>query len=143
MTKRLNDATADEWTRAAERSRKLSEYTMCIDDHDWFKVYQDTKEQEAVDFHDYIAQQKANFWAASEDDSAAVDNVNNPSHYNKGGIECIDYIKQVLAENFGDYCQGNVTKYLHRWRYKNGVEDLEKAQWYLNEMIKHEKGIGE
>jgi len=32
--------------------------------------------------------------------------------------------------------QGNIIKYVWRYRYKNGVEDLEKAQWYLNRLIK-------
>jgi len=50
----------------------------------------------------------------------------------------IEYIKQQLGDCFTEYCEGNVIKYLHRWRYKNGTEDLKKAQWYLNEMIEWE-----
>ena len=65
-----------------------------------------------------------------------VDKVNSPPHYNNGGMECIDYIQQQLDEHFSSYCQGNVIKYLHRWRYKNGVEDLKKAEWYLKAMIR-------
>ena len=65
-----------------------------------------------------------------------VDKVNSPPHYNNGGMECIDYIRQQLDEHFSSYCQGNVIKYLHRWRYKNGVEDLKKAEWYLKAMIR-------
>ena len=65
-----------------------------------------------------------------------VDTVNSPPHYNNGGMECIDYIRQQLGGEFSSYCQGNVIKYLHRWRYKNGVEDLKKAEWYLREMIR-------
>jgi hypothetical protein len=65
-----------------------------------------------------------------------VDRVNSPPHYNNGGMECIDYIQQQLDEHFSSYCQGNVIKYLHRWRYKNGVEDLKKAEWYLKAMIR-------
>ena len=65
-----------------------------------------------------------------------VDKVNSPPHYNNGGMECIDYIQQQLCEHFSSYCQGNVIKYLHRWRYKNGVEDLKKAEWYLKAMIR-------
>ena len=42
---------------------------------------------------------------------------------------------QLEHEKFVAYCEGNVLKYTHRWRYKNGVEDLKKAQWYLNKMI--------
>lgn len=61
--------------------------------------------------------------------------VTKPQHYNKGGIEAIDYIKQQLGPGFGDYCAGNVMKYLHRFKYKNGIEDLKKAQVYLNWLI--------
>ena len=52
------------------------------------------------------------------------DPVERPAHYNQGGIECIDYIRQVLGlEGFIAYCKGNVTKYNHR------------AQWYMNRMV--------
>lgn len=66
-----------------------------------------------------------------------VDNVNSPSHYNTGGsIECIDYIKDFLnEEEYIGYLRGNIAKYLHRWRYKNGLEDLEKAKVYLGWLI--------
>jgi hypothetical protein len=65
------------------------------------------------------------------------DDVERPSHYNKGGIEAIDYIKQQLgSDGFIAYCEGNMIKYGHRWRYKNGVQDLKKKRWYLDRMIK-------
>jgi len=66
------------------------------------------------------------------------DPVNKPAHYNLAeGIECIDYIRQVLGEDgFIAYCHGNLIKYQHRHRYKsNPQEDMEKAQWYLNRMV--------
>ena len=59
-----------------------------------------------------------------------------PDHYNKGGIEAIEYIKQQLGAEFEFYCAGNVMKYIHRYRYKNGVEDLKKAGVYLDWLIK-------
>ena len=65
------------------------------------------------------------------------DNVNNPSHYGNGTIECIKYIEDFLTEEeYIGYLRGNIAKYLHRFRYKNGIEDLKKAQWYLAELIK-------
>lgn len=65
------------------------------------------------------------------------DVVNNPSHYNKGGMECIDYIEQQLSpEAFKGYLEGNMIKYMHRHKYKNGLEDLKKAQWYLQRLAK-------
>lgn len=67
------------------------------------------------------------------------DNVNHPSHYTFGGIECIDAIEAALGtDGFIGYCEGNVLKYLWRHRDKNGVEDLKKAMWYLDRMIKAE-----
>lgn len=69
--------------------------------------------------------------------NGTMDNVNSPSHYNTGGsIECIDYIKDFLnEEEYIGYLRGNIAKYLHRWRYKNGLEDLEKAKVYLGWLI--------
>lgn len=72
-------------------------------------------------------------WEAVEESEAGMDNVNNPSHYGQGNIEAIEYIKDFMTEEeFIGYLRGNIAKYLHRWRYKNGLEDLEKAKWYLN-----------
>ena len=72
------------------------------------------------------------------EENTTYDPVNRPAHYNLGGgVECIDYIKQVLGnQGFIAYCQGNMIKYQHRYRYKNKpVEDMKKAQYYLNRMI--------
>ena len=59
------------------------------------------------------------------------DNVNKPSHYNSSGIECIEAIKAATGEHFEGYLQGNIIKYTWRYRYKNGIEDLQKAQVYM------------
>jgi len=68
-----------------------------------------------------------------------TDNVNNPAHYGQGSIECIDYIKDILNdEEYIGYLRGNIAKYLHRWRYKNGLEDLKKANWYLQALIQQQ-----
>ena len=64
------------------------------------------------------------------------DMVNSPSHYNQSSIECIDAIESATGHNFKYYLQGNIIKYLWRYRYKNGVQDLEKAKWYLDKLIR-------
>jgi hypothetical protein len=65
------------------------------------------------------------------------DNVNHPAHYTQGKIECIDYIEDKLGkEGFLAYMQGNIIKYITRYKHKNGIEDLKKAKWYLDKMIK-------
>ena len=69
------------------------------------------------------------------DHKEIMDMVNHPPHYNKAGIETIEAIKAMTDDGFEYYLQGNIMKYLWRYRYKNGVEDLKKAQWYLSELI--------
>lgn len=64
-----------------------------------------------------------------------IDMVNNPPHYNATGIECIDAIEAATGDGFEYYLQGNIMKYLWRYRYKNGNEDLNKAKWYLDKLI--------
>ena len=65
------------------------------------------------------------------------DPVNSPTHYQMGLIETIDSIKNILGhEKFQAYCTGNVIKYLSRYREKNGLEDLKKAETYISFIIK-------
>ena len=67
------------------------------------------------------------------------DNVNRPKHYRKGRVECIDAIKSATGDGYQFYLQGNIIKYMWRFNHKNGLEDLQKAQWYLSELIKTKK----
>lgn len=65
-----------------------------------------------------------------------LDNVEHPSHYCRGGIECIDAIEASLGKDeFTGFLRGNIIKYVWRYKDKNGLEDLKKAQWYLNKLI--------
>jgi len=59
-----------------------------------------------------------------------VEEINHPDHYNIG-IECTDYIKSWDM----NFVEGNIIKYVTRYRYKNGLKDLLKAQWYINDLI--------
>jgi hypothetical protein len=66
-----------------------------------------------------------------------VDMVNHPPHYTRGGVECIDALASATAglEGLDAVCTANAIKYLWRWKQKNGVEDLRKAQWYITKLI--------
>lgn len=69
------------------------------------------------------------------------DIVNNPPHYTSGGIETLDYIKAKLTpDGYEGYLQGNILKYLSRYRHKNGAEDLKKAIFYTERLIEHLEG---
>ena len=66
-----------------------------------------------------------------------IDLVNNPPHYTQGSIECIDAIEAALGtEGFLAFCRGNIIKYNWRADHKNGGEDLEKARWYAERIVK-------
>ena len=53
------------------------------------------------------------------------------THYSDLAIEPIDFI---TANNLG-FCEGNIVKYIVRWKAKNGIEDLKKARWYIDFLI--------
>lgn len=65
-------------------------------------------------------------------------NVNHPAHYTQGNIECIDAMKAATAgkSGFEAVLVGNIIKYLWRYESKGGIEDVEKAMWYLARLHK-------
>nr|DAV90376.1 MAG TPA: nucelotide kinase [Caudoviricetes sp.] len=67
-----------------------------------------------------------------------ADMVNHPSHYTQGGIECIDALKAATVSKTGieAVCTANVIKYLWRYEEKNGIEDVKKARWYIDRLIR-------
>lgn len=67
------------------------------------------------------------------------DPVDHPSHYTSGGIECIDAIASALSchkDPMAAWLTGQIMKYIWRWPLKNGLEDLKKARFYLDRLIK-------
>lgn len=71
------------------------------------------------------------------DQCAEKDNVNHPNHYNQGKVECIDALESATIGKSGieAVCVANVIKYLWRYEEKNGLEDVKKAQFYLNRLL--------
>lgn len=65
------------------------------------------------------------------------DNVQHPAHYTQGGIECIEALKAATIGKTGieAVCVANAIKYLWRFEKKNGLEDVKKAQFYINRLI--------
>jgi len=60
----------------------------------------------------------------------------NPNHYKTGGIETIHYLQAKMnKDQFEGFLLGNVLKYMSRYPYKNGLEDIKKAKWYLEKLI--------
>ena len=71
-------------------------------------------------------------------DENAPDMVNHPQHYTQGGIECIDALKAATVGKRGieAVCVANVIKYLWRYEKKNGIEDVRKAKFYIERLLK-------
>ena len=71
------------------------------------------------------------------------DMVNHPPHYTQGEIECIEAIKYINnklhMEGYEGYCLGNFIKYIWRCNFKNGWEDIDKAIFYLNELLTEQR----
>lgn len=70
------------------------------------------------------------------------DAVQHPSHYCQGKVECIEALESATVGLSGieAVCTANAIKYLWRYKHKNGVQDVKKAQWYINHLIKHLEG---
>ena len=117
----LNGATEEEFTRVIKHSIDIID----AEKHntDPTRSYFDNK----------IAELKEKYQSKPIED----DPVNHPSHYTQGGIECIEAIEAACTGLTGDeaYYVGQVIKYIWRWKHKNGLQDLKKAQWYLNRLI--------
>ena len=63
--------------------------------------------------------------------------VDHPKHYTQNDMETIDVIENSMPRvHFCGYLRGNILKYMLRYEYKGGTEDLKKARWYLNRLIK-------
>ena len=91
-------------------------------------------------YEDYMVaklrQEEIRMKQANKQSNNVVDMVNSPPHYNQTGIECIHAISAATGDGFKHYLQGNVLKYLWRFDYKDKpLQDLQKAQWYLNALV--------
>ncbi len=65
-----------------------------------------------------------------------MSNVEHPDHYNQNSLETLDVIKGTMSsEQFEGFLVGNILKYISRYKFKNGAEDLKKARFYLDKLI--------
>lgn len=106
------------------------------------RVYPDTpikkykaKQDKVAKYHDdaaNVAKAMSAIRVSMENENN--DKINNPAHYTVGGIETLDYIK-AKVKDYPSYVAGNILKYVSRYEHKNGIEDLKKAQFYLNDLI--------
>jgi hypothetical protein len=76
------------------------------------------------------------FSVKDTENNKSTENVDHPSHYNAGDIECIDAIRSALTEEeFRGFVKGVAIKYAWREKHKGGDEDLRKLMWYVNYLL--------
>jgi len=71
-----------------------------------------------------------------EGDTLMSNNI-SPSYYQKGSVEVTDYI----TSNEMSFIEGNIIKYVTRYKDKSGIQDLRKARWYLDKLIETQMDI--
>jgi hypothetical protein len=132
MNKKLNDVTPSEWDRAA-RSNIPQDMTTEEGRQSAWAAYSVPAEEEAEE----ISLEGCTTEIDWGKDEGMEDLVNHPTHYNSGGVECIQAIEASMElEAFQGYLKGNILKYIWRMSYKGkALEDCEKSQWYLNKLI--------
>lgn len=70
----------------------------------------------------------------------ANDIINTPEHYHKNGIDVIGFAElQFSKEQLIGFCRINAIKYITRYDRKNGIEDLQKAKFYIDKLIELEQ----
>ena len=80
--------------------------------------------------------EKNNFERVIVSEKSINDNVNHPSHYTTGKYECIDIMLEIFGvEAVKTFCLLNAFKYNYRSGRKNGLEDIQKAKWYIDKYI--------
>ena len=118
----IDDATPEQWDaidRATEKARREA----ALDEM--------TRDAEELDLYDDEIVYNLNIEAEKE---KARDKMIGGEHYRQGGIQPIEYIHA----NSLSFCEGNVVKYITRWRHKDGLKDLEKAKHYIELLMELE-----
>lgn len=85
------------------------------------------------DIHDHVVTLERVGWKVKREDG---DNVTRPSHYDRFPIEPTYYSMMTGL----DWCRGNALKYIFRFPFKNGIEDLRKCSRYIEMYVKYLDG---
>lgn len=85
--------------------------------------------------HGFSQQYYELFYSNPNEKDTKDDLINHPNHYTAYSREVIDTMQgDMTPEEFTGYLKGNIIKYISRYQGKNGVEDLNKAIWYVTRL---------
>ena len=97
-----------------------------------YKMVEEIQETGLLDpaLHPYPSKLSTNEYVDKITGRTLPDHV-SPQHYQQGNIQVLDFI----TDQKFSYLEGNIVKYICRYKTKNGIEDLEKANYYLDALI--------
>lgn len=85
--------------------------------------------------HGFSQQYYELFYSKPNEKDTNDDVINHPNHYTAYSREVIDTMQgDMTPEEFTGYLKGNIIKYISRYQGKNGLEDLNKAIWYVTKL---------
>lgn len=126
----------------AKRCDKYEDCTLCpLNANEHNICYVQRPDMSEEEFHKILIENTRKLLAvetntAVDESIQTNDPVNHPSHYETGKFECIEVMQEALGtESVIQFCICNAFKYLYRFRRKNGMEDIQKAGWYINKAL--------
>lgn len=143
----INNATPQDWDRLRKQAPAIDDSLMKRYLEEAEKEFQEQEEEikppcpmafvpKRYEFFDAGVEEYMKSSGVETEEEDEEDMVGSPRHYNTGNIECIEAIEESMSSvAFKGYLKGNCMKYLWRYDYKGKqVEDLQKAQWYLQRL---------
>lgn len=120
---------------------ELSGLSSAFSDNNYY-IPEDAIREAKIEYDEYNGEYHLEFPETIFMDWSKNDPVNHPGHYTSGNVECIDAIEAILeahSDPVAGWLTAQCVKYLWRWQLKNGLEDLEKARFYLDRLITREE----
>ena len=123
-----------------EKKQAINKYCSCKENCTYEEEYPcplypfdcDHIDESNVDGYFKLVSAMPDYTGQKETEEVPNDNVNHPSHYTQGGMECIDEMIILFGkEAVKHFCLCNAWKYRYRQSEKNGEEDLKKSDWYI------------
>nr|DAF84370.1 MAG TPA: nucelotide kinase [Caudoviricetes sp.] len=121
------ESHASQWTEGKEYKVYFNTHAFALSDNNLNLWYEDELNEGKHKFK-------------LKEETETTDLIDNQAHYKNQGIEPIELMRENFSkEEFAGFLQGNVLKYMLRYKDKNGLEDLKKAKTYLTWLIKEEE----
>lgn len=120
-----------------KRIQKYCSKTLCNSDCRLDRICSDDEDNKVISaWSDKSINEAYDIISGNKSAKNMPDTVNHPAHYETGKYNSIDVMIETQgADTVANFCICNAFKYLYRWKNKNGIEDIKKAQWYIGKFL--------